>query len=94
MPVRGVCRPCQREGDLIDSHIIPRWARLRAREPTLKNPNVARPGNGVAKQDQTQVHEHMLCRLCEDLMKSGEDYAHKVTYRRDRSALFLDLVGP
>lgn len=94
MPVFGKCRLCLGEADLFDSHIIPRWAWKRSRADSLKNPNVARLGGGVARQDQSQVHEHMLCRPCEERMKWGEDYAHEVTYQRDRSAKFLELVGP
>lgn len=93
MAHHGTCRLCLAEADLIDSHIIPAWAWRRVHEKTLKNPNPVVVTDGMALQSGVQIHEHLFCRPCENRFKVGEDYASRVTYQRDHTSPFLDLVG-
>lgn len=94
MSHQGQCRLCLTQAELLDSHIVPRWAWKRARAEGSANPHPAMLGGGLAIQHPKQESEHLLCANCERLMKTGDDLAAEVTYQKDyEKAPLLDRVG-
>jgi hypothetical protein len=95
MPVLGTCRLCLTpNADLQDSHILPRWAYRRIREPHLANPNPVSARNGVAVQTSTEIKEHLLCVECEGRLCDDEDYVARITVSEPGSLPELSgLVG-
>ncbi len=92
----GVCRLCHQDGrQLIDGHIIPRWAYRRARTWThSEGKDPLHVGDGRAYKTSSQISEHMLCRDCEDHFARAEKYVSQLTYRSDgTSRLFDDAIA-
>jgi len=85
-PVMGDCRLCPAVGvPLMDSHIIPKWAYRRARDPSRANgaPDPVQIEEGAAIQTSTQIKEYMLCNDCEQRMGRDEDYVSRLAYQED-----------
>src|ERR1035438_4973593 len=68
MPVPGICRLCQKQADLCESHFIP-----RALYPT-KNQKSATVTRSIASSGPSpHLKQHLLCRDCETrFTKKGE----------------------
>jgi hypothetical protein len=71
----GVCKLCQKEVDLVDSHYLPKRGYSMTMARSLKNPNPVRVAHGVAMQVSDQLRGPTFCKDCEDLFsKNGEQW--------------------
>jgi len=81
---RGICALCKRNADLQDSHLIPKGVYKALREPDHVIPNPVLVTASVTLQTSDQVHDHLLCRVCELLFEqNGEDWVLKNGPQRD-----------
>lgn len=72
---RGICKLCLQEGDLLDSHYLPKWVYATNRAKSLQNPNPVTLSLGQAKQISDQLRGYTFCACCEDrLSKNGEKW--------------------
>lgn len=87
----GTCALCLKTTTLRDSHIIPKWAFIRAR--TMPDPDAARPveqhylsisARGT-KNATTQLTEHLLCDSCEHRLGGWEDAVSRLARQTDGS---------
>jgi hypothetical protein len=92
---RGQCRLCGAEHvELRDSHILPRWAYKRMRDPRVRNPNPIRVGMGAPVQTSRQLTEHLLCSACEQKFSRDEDFIARLTRVADGRSHLSTLLGP
>lgn len=78
-------KPAKEVGGLRQSHIIPRFMLLAAKENGLSiifNKNKSEPRKG-----QFDWKEEMLCTGCEGIVKKYEDYLHLLLHNRKRPKL-------
>src|SRR2546422_1762110 len=101
MPVIGTCNLCLAMNvELIDSHVMPKflYRKLRLREEDLpagvKDRNPVFVAKGKARTTSEQMHEHMLCRTCEDRFGRNENYISGLVYQPSGSAPVFDKLGP
>jgi hypothetical protein len=67
MPIRGICKLCGEERDLLKSHYIP-----RALYPSKSQKAFAiTAGGAMSKDPREQIKDHLLCSGCEDLFNHG-----------------------
>jgi hypothetical protein len=83
--VTGPCKLCGAVAELIESHIIPRWAYKRAHRVGGANGRVVDVRDGVAMYGGKQYKEHMLCGECEDRLHHWETYVAEVSMQPDGS---------
>jgi hypothetical protein len=71
----------------MDSHILPKWAYRRARDPAASNgsTNPILFNKGVVLQTSQQMHEHLLCEACEQLLSEDEDYVSRLAFQEDET---------
>lgn len=90
-PKQGICKLCHSQGELRESHLIPKAAyRLIQRSenapPVVIKPTVSMPTN-------EQVKDYVLCHTCEQLFsKNGEDWVLKHCFRNDAGFKLKDLI--
>jgi hypothetical protein len=89
----GTCRLCLNQAELIESHIIPRWAYKRLREAGAHTHPV-RVLHGVSKQTATHVKEHLLCGACDQHIGKVEARIADLLAPSATGPRFLDRVGP
>jgi hypothetical protein len=85
----GTCKLCLEQGDLHESHYLPKalYGLLRhdGELPIIASPNLIR-------RDQKQIKDFVLCGKCEQRFNSmGEDYTMRVVNRESGFKL-LDLI--
>ena len=71
----GQCHLCLNNGvELVDSHVIPKWAYrwIVQRTPNERNPVLVRPGKAYTSSKQRKAY--LLCKPCEDLIGTSETY--------------------
>lgn len=71
----GQCRLCLSSGvQLLDSHVIPKWAYnwIVQRTPNARNPVLVSPGKAYTSSKQRKTY--LLCRPCENLIGASETY--------------------
>jgi len=76
----GTCALCQKNADLQDGHLIPKWAYKRVCNvnPTgAKNPVIVADGNAFLSSKQTK--KYLLCFDCEQRFSKSEDYVAGLT---------------
>lgn len=74
---RGICRLCQLEKDLQDSHFVGKAVYKRLREPSLRNPNPVTITTEEARQSSIQVRDYVFCADCEQIFnRRGESFIH------------------
>lgn len=74
------CALCKNEADLVDSHLIPRWAYKRVLEADggeEKAPVLV--SAGAACYSNVQTTKHLLCTDCEGRFSKREDYVARLT---------------
>jgi hypothetical protein len=76
------CKLCSRDGELRDSHVIPRWTYHRALGEDGKSVTVREEG---AAYTSSHFREHMLCDECEGLFQKDETVVSRLAYQRDGS---------
>lgn len=89
----GTCALCQKNADLQNSHLIPKWAYRRVCDfdrPGAKAPVQIAGGNAVLINKQTT--KYLLCPECEQLFSKYEDYVSGLTESDDgQIKLFKDI---
>ncbi|VVE06216.1 hypothetical protein PAQ31011_02406 [Pandoraea aquatica] len=76
----GTCALCQKNADLQDSHLIPKWAYRRACGVQLERaPAPVYVANGSAVLSNAQTKRHLLCEDCEQRFSKSEDYLASLT---------------
>jgi hypothetical protein len=96
--VIGDCRLCDARGvRLLDSHIVTKAAYRRILDGRAGEPKETKPVM-VTKETSvltnTQMHEHLLCKPCEDRFCRWEDYAFPLLSQGDGSFPWLARVRP
>lgn len=81
-PIRGICRLCLHEAELIDSHIIPKffYKTLKAEDVafTVTTPDPLSP----EMKEQKGLTENLLCKKCDNvILQKNEDYLARNMYR-------------
>ncbi len=90
----GQCRLCLADNvELCDSHILPKFAYKRLRDPSVSNPNPVTVTTRQTVQASHQITEYMLCRDCEDLFQVPETYVASLAYTSDGDPLILNELG-
>ncbi len=86
MTVIGTCKLCTSVNvELIDSHVVPRWAYRRLRErPGAPNPNPVQMQSGTAVQTSKQVSRPLLCAPCDQKLGVADNYVAQLAYNEDR----------
>lgn len=81
----GTCALCQKNNNLQDSHLIPKWAYRRALEtdPTGAKAPIHIEG-GTAFTSNKQTKKHLLCTDCEQRFSSSEDHVAGLTEISDQ----------
>lgn len=95
--MHGSCRLCSTTGDLLNSHILPRWAYLRLLRvaPTGSAPlPTVRSDGSRAIYDQQQTTEPLLCAKCEQRISSWEDGVARVAPQLDDTFPALQQLTP
>ncbi len=76
-----ICALCQKNSDLQNSHLIPKWAYRRISElipkGEVKAPALISEGKAIAINKQTT--RHLLCVECEQRFSKSEDYVAGLT---------------
>lgn len=89
----GVCRLCQRQRELCDSHILPSWCFKRlllgGREKQF-----VRLGEGKIIAGNDNLTESLLCAACERILKIDEDYVAAVSRKNDGRFLAREALRP
>lgn len=77
--MKGICRLCERESDLQESHIIPKfiYSHLKDTSPTGKLRQADNPNH--RKQDGIKLH--WLCKTCESKFSEWEKYFSEKIYK-------------
>jgi hypothetical protein len=95
--VVGPCRLCRETGPLLDSHIFPKAAYRRI----LAGPDVEEPQSAPVRFTRessiltnSQLHEHLLCHVCEGAFGKLEDYAFPLLSQADGTFPWLASVTP
>lgn len=92
-PVIGTCRLCLvQDVELLDSHIVPRWAYKRL-HANRGNPIPVMLGGGVAIQKPKQFSEYLLCSACEKRFAEVEQPVSQALCQADGTAPYKGLVG-
>lgn len=74
----GICKLCEREKELQDSHFVGKAVYKRLMEPSLDNPYPVIITSDYAKQSPTQVRDFVFCSDCEQIFNHrGEAWIHK-----------------
>lgn len=74
--LRGTCRLCREDRDLVESHILSAWVIRRVariRSPTESRQAVEVWAGGEVVPQCAQLTEHLLCIACEGRIKKWED---------------------
>jgi len=93
----GDCRLCGAANvQLLDGHIIPKWAYRRARGAALPGlaPDPILIKGGIALQTSSQITEYLMCRTCEQRLGRDEDYVKRLAYQDDGRLGVMGLVDP
>lgn len=91
--MRNPCKLCGRDGELQDSHLVPRSVYKTLMAPDQRNPNPVLIQPGSAHQTSRQTKTYLLCSTCEQLLnKSGENLILPLLARQDRSSPIHELV--
>lgn len=79
--MKNLCALCQKNTDLQNSHLIPKWAYRRISElipdGEVKAPALISEGKAIVINKQTT--RHLLCAECEQLFSKSEDYVAGLT---------------
>lgn len=91
--MRKLCKLCEQEGNLQDSHLVPRSAYKPLTAPGEPNPNPVLVRAGSAHQTSRQTKTYLLCSACEQLLsKKGERQILPLLARQDRSSPLHEVV--
>jgi hypothetical protein len=82
--MRGICRLHGEEAELMDSHILPRWAWRRAIQSDATK-RVGHVSRGTFTDTGEQVKEPLLCSSCEQRLGVWDEYASQVSRQLDGS---------
>jgi hypothetical protein len=76
----GTCALCQKNSDLQNSHLVPKWAyrRIRELDPTGATAPVHIAG-GNAVMSNKQTTKYLLCTDCELRLSRSEDHVARLT---------------
>jgi hypothetical protein len=89
---RGICKLCLRQKELMDSHLIPKSVYPLCAAPGL-DPVMIR--HDVILPTQRQIHWHLLCAECEDILnKGGEGWAVPLLAEQMGRFPLFDLLEP
>lgn len=90
----GTCALCMKNADLLDSHLIPKWAyrRICENDPAVSRaPVYISDGNAVLSNKQTTGY--LLCAECEQRFSTRENYLARLTELKDgRIKLFANIT--
>lgn len=65
MGFNGICALCLRQGELQESHLLPRALYKHLRDPRQRNQNPVLFSSQSSSQTQDQAKQHLLCVRCE-----------------------------
>jgi hypothetical protein len=82
MPTTGICRLCDAEGELRDSHILPRWV-FRRIIHLGPDPQPTVIENGTRRFSGDQDSEYLLCGSCEQRLGKWENHVAKLAFQPD-----------
>jgi hypothetical protein len=91
---RGICKLCQLEKELQDSHLMPAAVYRRTLTPSAKNPHpVAITEKGMVHTSE-QVRDFVFCKECERRFdRGGENYVMRLISTKTRFPLLEKLEG-
>lgn len=70
MTVRGTCRLCAMDGDLQESHIIPKFVVAHQKETSATG--YIRSSESINRREQDGPKQYMLCKTCEQKLNMWE----------------------
>jgi hypothetical protein len=70
MTVRGICRLCEQDGELQESHIIPKF--VFAHQKKTSATGFLRSSEVINRRAQDGTKDHMLCKSCEKMLNEWE----------------------
>lgn len=77
--MKGICKLCEKEGELKESHFIPRFVGKWVKKTSITG--YIREHNEVHKRAQDTAKEYLLCGYCEALFSEWErEFANRVFY--------------
>ena len=93
-PPVGKCRLCGREGELKESHLLPRSTYvLLQRRAGVKNPRPLFISDTFAGQIQSQFKDYLLCTSCEQRFSdNGETWLMGNCYRDDKHFFIREKI--
>ena len=79
--MRSICKLCQREQEMINSHIVPKFLHKKI-DPNSNKPFVIYENLTVSKKNDLGVKEFLLCKNCDNVIISKyEKYFNEVWYQ-------------
>jgi hypothetical protein len=79
--------------ELMDSHVISKWAYRRARDAGAKKPDPVFITDRKAVQTSRQLRDYLLCSSCEQRFSIAERFVSLVTYQADGTAALKEMLG-
>lgn len=83
----GTCALCRKTGvELLDSHLLPKWAYKRPRGGPASgnpNPNPVLVSDGCAVQTSRQITQYLLCDPCEQRFGKHENRVSQLCWQTD-----------
>jgi len=87
---QGICKLCENEKELCDSHLMPQGFYWRVLGEDERNPILITERG--SRESSIQVRDYVLCRECEERFdQRGENYALKMVGNRERFPLLENL---
>lgn len=94
-----VCKLCHKEGDLLNSHIIPEFIYKPLYDEKHRFHVISTYKQEDRKKEQKGIREKMLCSDCEQHISRYENYARKVLFggvsiavRKEDSGMFISGI--
>ncbi len=79
--MRSICKLCQQEEELINSHIVPKFLHKRI-DPNRNKPFVIYEDLTVSEKNDLGVKEYLLCEVCDNVIISKyEKYFNEIWYQ-------------
>jgi hypothetical protein len=89
-----ICKLCQQEKPLLNSHLIPRAFYKLLRTPGLENPNPIIADGETTRATQDQMAQPLFCAECEDrLNKNGESWVLSKGYRLKGPSVLYEALS-
>jgi hypothetical protein len=89
----GICKLCEKDSNLQNSHLIPASVYKRLQSRTAPNPNPVLIKPGTAFQTSRQTTTYLLCSVCENVLNSkGEKQVLPLLAKEDLTFPLYDLI--